>query len=173
MSQINIGCPGSLYSNFMVKESILDDETGCRVNVFAQPDKDAPDGATPCRIAEIIARIADEFRQAPCCRHCGARRIQKWGRASGLVRYRCAVCRKTFNVLTGTALARLRHREALAAFFAARSREQSVRELALLCGIAPTTSLRWRRRFQQNEGANKLGQRSDSNTPKTRISGAK
>ena len=29
-------------------------------------------------------------------------RLQRWGHASGLRRYRCATCRKTFNALTGT-----------------------------------------------------------------------
>jgi ribosomal protein L37AE/L43A len=36
------------------------------------------------------------------CPHCASRHLQHWGRASGLPRYRCRECRRTFNGLTGT-----------------------------------------------------------------------
>src|SRR4051812_3806698 len=69
------------------------------------------------------------FAAAPRCPHCGAERLQRWGDASGLRRYRCQACRKTFNALTGTSLARLRKKacwlrygEALAAGIAWRRR---------------------------------------------------
>lgn len=38
-------------------------------------------------------------------------RISRWGFVSGLQRYRCKGCHATFNALTGTPLARLRHKE--------------------------------------------------------------
>ena len=44
------------------------------------------------------------------CPHCGSQKLQGWGHASGLPRYRCVDCRRSFNALTGTPLARLRKR---------------------------------------------------------------
>ena len=46
------------------------------------------------------------------CPHCGNDHLVKWGRSGGLQRYRCqnASCRKTFNAITRTSLARLRYR---------------------------------------------------------------
>src|SRR4051795_9261834 len=65
--------------------------------------------------AEGVRLLEQAFAAAP-----------RRGRASGLRRYRCRACRKTFNALTGTSLARLRKKacwlrygEALAAGMAA------------------------------------------------------
>jgi transposase-like protein len=96
---------------------------------------------------EAVRLIEGAFAAAPRCPHCGATRLQRWGRASGLRRYRCPTCRKTFNALTGTSLARLRkkacwlrHGEALAA-------GMSLTRAAAHCGVHLTTSFRWRHRF--------------------------
>lgn len=43
------------------------------------------------------------------CPHCAPRVVAN-GFVSGLQCYRCQSCRKTFNILTGTPLARLRHK---------------------------------------------------------------
>lgn len=47
------------------------------------------------------------------CPHCGASddQLGSWGPSHGLKRYRCRGCGRTFNALTGTALAHLRKRE--------------------------------------------------------------
>src|SRR5919206_3504 len=91
--------------------------------------------------------IEAAFAAPPRCPHCRATGLQRWGRARGLRRYRCAPCRKTFNALTGTSLARLRkkacwlrHGEALAA-------GMSLAKAAAHCGVHLTTSFRWRHRF--------------------------
>jgi hypothetical protein len=47
----------------------------------------------------------------PACPRCHHRPCGRWGNAHGLPRYRCGACGKTFNALSGTPLARLRHRE--------------------------------------------------------------
>src|SRR5437764_1455118 len=57
---------------------------------------------------EAVRLLEQAFAAAPRCPHCGTERLQRWGYASGLRRYRCQACRKTFNALTGTSLARLR-----------------------------------------------------------------
>src|SRR3954469_3379946 len=57
---------------------------------------------------EAVRLLEEAFAAAPRCPHCAAPTLQRWGSASGLRRYRCAPCRRTFNALTGTSLARLR-----------------------------------------------------------------
>jgi transposase-like protein len=48
---------------------------------------------------EAVRLLEEAFAAAPRCPHCAAARLQRWGHASGLRRYRCAACRKTFNAL--------------------------------------------------------------------------
>ena len=52
----------------------------------------------------------------------------RWGSAHGLARFRCRACRRTFNALTGTSLARLRHKERWLTFGAALQNKSSVRK---------------------------------------------
>ena len=47
---------------------------------------------------------------APCCPSCRAERPYRHGHDRGIQRYRCRACRKTFSLLSGTPLSRLRHR---------------------------------------------------------------
>ncbi len=44
------------------------------------------------------------------CPRCCSVRLHRDARTGGLQRYRCLACRRSFNALTGTPLARLRHR---------------------------------------------------------------
>jgi hypothetical protein len=63
--------------------------------------------SVPCPLAAATeARI-----EQTGCPHCGSRKLQGWGHVSGLPRYRCTECRRSFNALTGTPLARLRKKE--------------------------------------------------------------
>src|SRR3954452_5801763 len=57
---------------------------------------------------EAVRLLERAFAAAPRCPHCGAERLQRWGDASGLRRYRCQASRKPSSALTGTPLARLR-----------------------------------------------------------------
>src|ERR1700712_3916398 len=59
---------------------------------------------------EAVRLLEGAFAVAPRCPHCSATGLQRWGYASGLRRYRCQACRKTFDALTGTSLARLREK---------------------------------------------------------------
>ena len=49
--------------------------------------------------------IETRFAAAPACGHCGASDFKPWGSASGLKRYMCKACERTFNALTGMPLA--------------------------------------------------------------------
>ena len=81
------------------------------------------------------------------CPHCGSQRLQRWGHASGLPRYRCGDCRRSFNALTGTPLARLRKKERWAGQTQALITGESLVKAAERCGVAYTTAFRWRHRF--------------------------
>jgi len=60
--------------------------------------------------AECLA-LVETAAAGRSCPHCAGTRLHQCGFASGLQRYRCLACRRTFNALTGTPLARLRKRE--------------------------------------------------------------
>jgi transposase-like protein len=97
---------------------------------------------------EAVRLLEEAFAAAPRCPHCAeAARPQRWGRASGLRRYRCKACRKTFNALTGTSLARLRKKERWLAYGEALAAGMSLTKAAAHCGVHLTTSFRWRHRF--------------------------
>jgi len=81
------------------------------------------------------------------CPHCQGERLSRWGRQSGLQRFRCRDCGKCFNALTGTPLARLRRKECWLDYSQALIEGLTVRASAARCGVAKTTSFRWRHRF--------------------------
>jgi transposase-like protein len=97
--------------------------------------------------AEVVASIEDRMASERRCPHCGSNGVVKRGRANGLRRYRCKACGKSFNALTGTPLARLRHKECWLAFAETLSAGATVRGSANHCGVATTTAFRWRHRF--------------------------
>src|SRR4051794_36162676 len=96
---------------------------------------------------EAVRLLERAFAAAPRCPHCGAEKLQRWGSASGLRRYRCATCRKTFNALTGTSLARLRKKACWLRYGEALAAGVSLTKAAAHCGVHLTTSFRWRHRF--------------------------
>jgi hypothetical protein len=71
----------------------------------------------------------------------------RWGAAHGLPRYRCLSCRRTFNILTNTPLARLRNKERWLTYVGTMFEGKSIRESAAACAVSATTSSRWRRRL--------------------------
>ena len=91
-----------------------------------------------------LAAVLDVSRTCPHCHHTVCR---PWGQAHGLPRLRCAACGKTFNALTGTPLARLRHRERWGEYAQALIDGETVRAAARRCGVHKNTSFRWRHRF--------------------------
>lgn len=89
--------------------------------------------------------------QAPkSCPHCKSPSFNKIGHRSGLQRYRCKSCSKTFNPLTNTPLARLRKKELWEQFALELVKGESVRAAAAKIGVHKNTSFRWRHRFLQN-----------------------
>jgi transposase-like protein len=83
------------------------------------------------------------------CRHCGSTDLYRWGINAGIQRYKCKSCNKTFNALTNTPLARLRHKEQWNKFAQDLIDGISVHSAADHCNVAESTSFRWRHRFLQ------------------------
>ncbi len=81
------------------------------------------------------------------CPRCQAERVVRNGQANGLQRYKCRGCGVTFNALTGTPLARLRHRHKWLLQAQALDEGFSVRKAAARMGVHRSTAFRWRHRF--------------------------
>lgn len=83
------------------------------------------------------------------CPHCGSETVGKWGSSCGLQRYRCKAesCRKTFNALTKTPLARLRKRHLWQANLDCMFDTLPLWRVAEELEIAISTAFRWRHRF--------------------------
>jgi transposase-like protein len=99
------------------------------------------------RREQVIARLEAAAATSLCCPVCRSDRYHKHGRSDGLQRYRCIACSKTFNALSGTPLARLRHRAKWLDFTQSMLDSRSVRRAAADLGIHKNTSFRWRHRF--------------------------
>jgi transposase-like protein len=81
------------------------------------------------------------------CPRCAAQKPYRWGRQAGMQRFRCRQCSHTFTLLSGTPLARLRHKERWLLYSEALLEGLTVRQAAHRCGIHKNTSFRWRHRF--------------------------
>lgn len=97
-----------------------------------------------------------EARAPERCPHCAATRLVRNGHANGLQRYRCRDCRKTFNVLTGTALARLHQRGKWLNQSAALAEGKTLRQVSRQLNIAVSTAHRWRHRFLRQPGLERV-----------------
>jgi transposase-like protein len=82
-----------------------------------------------------------------CCPRCQGKQLYRHGTKSGLQRFRCRACGRTFNSLTGTPLARLRHKDKWLDFGDCMLDSRTVRKAAARVEVAKNTSFRWRHRF--------------------------
>jgi len=83
------------------------------------------------------------------CPHCQAGHVQRWGIESGVQRYRCCDCRRTFNALTDSPLSGLKRREAWADYAKAMLDGCSLRAAARQSDVHLSTAFRWRHRLLQ------------------------
>ncbi len=97
--------------------------------------------------AQSEKHLLPNSQSRPACPHCHHEQVVRWGNSHGLPRYRCKSCKKTFNPLTGTPLAHLRHHECWGPYAQALIDGLSVRKAAQQCGVHKDTAFRWRHRF--------------------------
>ena len=91
----------------------------------------------------VEAAVADKL----CCPRCQSRILYRHGQANGMQRYQCRACGRTFNSLTGTPLARLRHKSKWLDYLDCMIDSRTVRKAAARLDVAKNTSMRWRHRF--------------------------
>ena len=96
---------------------------------------------------KVVSIIESRFLEHPVCPRCQSNNVKRWGRANNLQRFRCFSCRKTFNPLTGTALARLRNKDRWLTMVSALKQGLPLRRTADECDVSLTTAFRWRHRF--------------------------
>ncbi len=97
---------------------------------------------------EVLRLLNKRLEQDPGCRRCGSKRTEGWGKErNGLKRRRCLDCKRTFNPLTGTPLARLRKKECWLKYAGALDESLSVRKAAKACKVNKNTAFKWRHRF--------------------------
>lgn len=94
--------------------------------------------------ADVIEQAASERLRCP---RCGAAKLYRHGHVDGLQRYRCVGCTKTFNALTGTPLARLRHKTKWLDYLDCMLVATTIRRAAKEVQVHKDTSFRWRHRF--------------------------
>jgi len=93
--------------------------------------------------------VDEQFSDSPVCPQCQSKSIHKWGIVSGIQRYRCKDCKRSFNALTGTSMARLRKKECWLEYSKALADSLSLSKAAERCGVDRSTAFRWRHRFLQ------------------------
>ncbi|NBB81956.1 MAG: IS1595 family transposase [Alphaproteobacteria bacterium] len=85
---------------------------------------------------------------APSCPHCQAATANRWGTTrTGLQRWRCGACRRTYTAATGTPLAAAKRRDEFVAVAQdmLETRPLSCRQMAERIGVHPMTVWRWRK----------------------------
>jgi transposase-like protein len=98
---------------------------------------------------EVRSILESRLVETPICPHCNGAWIVLNGSASGMQRYKCRTCRRTFNTLTATPLARLRMKSKWLQQQEVLFQGLSVSKAAAALDVAPTTAFRWRHRFLQ------------------------
>jgi transposase-like protein len=101
------------------------------------------------------AILDQQFASKPICPNCQSSSLHRWGVVSGIQRYRCKECGRSFNALTGTSMARLRKKELWLDYSKALADSLSLSKAAERCGIDRTTAFRWRHRFLQTPSQSK------------------
>lgn len=116
-------------------------------------------------IGAMLRFIDDAGGEGRCCPGCGCPRYHRHGHSNGLQRYRCCACRRTYNDLSGTPLARLRMREKWLDYLAAEYAFKSLRAAAREVGVHRDTALRWRHRFRVRPPKGRGGEASATDLP--------
>jgi transposase-like protein len=96
---------------------------------------------------KVLDTIEALFTGSRRCIYCGTEAPYRHGSAHGLKRYRCRSCKRTYNALTNTPLARLRHKGVWLHYLRTLAQSATVRKAAERVGVHRNTAFRWRHRF--------------------------
>ena len=96
---------------------------------------------------EVCSLLESRLIESKACPHCNGAWIVRNGSASGLQRYKCRTCDRTFNALSTTPLARLRMKAKWLQQQDVLLQGLSVNKAAAALQVAPKTAFRWRHRF--------------------------
>lgn len=109
----------------------------------------------PSPLQGLLPDLAD----CPHC-HAPATQLAPWGWSRGLRRYRCRVCRRTCNTLTGSALAHLRKAERWQDYAQALIDGLTLRQAARSCCVNKNTAFLWRHRFLRSPAEHRAAHES-------------
>ena len=100
------------------------------------------------RRGQVVFTIESARAPRLACPRCAGTALHRHGHANDLQRFRCTACGRTFNSLTGTPLARLRHKAKWLDFCDTMlDPGATVRKAAERTGVHRNTSFRWRHRM--------------------------
>jgi transposase-like protein len=102
------------------------------------------------QVAEMaLARRTEATTESRKCPHCASENAGLHGKdANGRQRFKCRGCRRTYNILTGTAMARARKPEKWGQYLSHMTEFRSVRKIVQNgIGLNQVTVWRWRQRF--------------------------
>ncbi len=99
--------------------------------------------------AFALARRSDATIQSKTCPHCrGTNAVLHGKDQNGRQRFRCRGCARTFNILTGTPMARARKPEKWGRYLSCMTDHLSIRRIITSgIGVNHRTAWRWRHRF--------------------------
>lgn len=95
----------------------------------------------------LLEAVVENFQKSPYCPRCNSEHVGGWGIQSGYQRYKCHDCKRTFNALTCTSLARLHVPEKLDEYIDCMKGHTTLREAAAQCDVSLPTSFRLRHRL--------------------------
>lgn len=98
------------------------------------------------KVCDLVETVQES---KPHCPHCSSNTIVKYGIRSGLQRYRCKSCSKTFNSLTNTPLAHLRKKEFWLSNLDCMRKSLTIRTTAETIPANKRTIFLWRHRFTE------------------------
>lgn len=81
------------------------------------------------------------------CPYCGNNHIIAIGKLKGIQRFRCKGCAKNFSETKGTPLFAIKKTDLLENYIYCMLDGKSIRESAIICGIAKQTSQNWRHKI--------------------------
>jgi transposase-like protein len=102
---------------------------------------------TEASLHEDVAGFIDSQDVTVQCPDCDSTAVQKYGVISGLQRYRCKACRRTFNRLSGTPFSRLRRKEKWLGVMEGLAQKESLNAMSQRLKVKKDTAIRWRHRF--------------------------